>query len=131
MSQPTLRPRETVILADDFDRLVDWYRDVLGFRVRRRFEDGMHYANLETDSGIEVGIGLASEMQVTPVDRSSNTVLLQFEAEDVQGLLDRIAEGGGTVQFGPSFNAEDEFWFGAFADPEGNPCWVVGPTCPR
>lgn len=26
-----IRPREIVILADDFDLLVGWYRDVLGF----------------------------------------------------------------------------------------------------
>ncbi|MDP7028618.1 MAG: hypothetical protein QF733_00165 [Phycisphaerales bacterium] len=72
-----LRPREPVILAEDFKRLVDWYRDVLGFRVRRIFDDGFHYANLETDSGIELGIGLASEMKVLPGDHAAASVVLQ------------------------------------------------------
>ena len=125
-----LRPREPVVLAEDFHGLVAWYRDVLGFRVRRVFEDGLHYANLETAAGIELGIGLASEVQTEPGDRAAATVILQFEAEDVQALLEHIDANGGSVTFGPSFNAEDGFWFGAFADPEGNRSWVVDGACP-
>lgn len=45
-----LRAREPVILAADFAALVRWYREALGFRVTRLFEDGFHYGNLETPS---------------------------------------------------------------------------------
>jgi predicted enzyme related to lactoylglutathione lyase len=130
MKVPKLNPRETVILADDFDTLVAWYRDVLGFRVSKLFEDGLHYANLETASGIRIGIGVAGEMQVEPGDRATNTVLLQFEVDDVAALLTHVAASGGLVQHGPAFNEADGFWFGAFSDPEGNPCWVVDAACP-
>lgn len=64
-----LRPRETVILATDFSRLVDWYRDVLGFTVVKLFEDDFHFCNLETPTGIRIGIGDAKEMGVVPGDR--------------------------------------------------------------
>ena len=37
-----IRPREIVILAEDFDRLVAWYRDVLVFDVVRLFDDQFH-----------------------------------------------------------------------------------------
>ncbi len=131
MNAPILRPREPVILAEDFDRLVSWYCDVLGFQIRRKFTDGMHYANLEIDTGVELGIGLASEMQVSPGNRAAATTILQFEADDVPGFLKLVAGKGGTVQFGPAFNEEDGFWFGAFSDPEGNRCWVVDAKCPR
>jgi len=125
-----IRPRETVVLATDFAALVAWYRDVLGFAEVRRFEDGFHYCNLETPSGIRIGIGDAAEMGVAPTDRGQNTVVLQFEVDDVKAFLAEVERAGGTVANGPSFNEKDGFWFGGFADPEGNPIWVVDRNCP-
>ena len=125
-----LRPREAVIHAVDFDGLVAWYRDVLGFTVVKQFDEGIHYCNLETLSGIQVGIADAKEMGLVPADRSKNTVLLQFEVDDVQAFLAHIKAGGGAISFGPNYNEKDGFWFGAFADPEGNPFWVVDAQCP-
>lgn len=125
-----LRPRETVILANDFATLVAWYRDVLAFTVVQLFEEDFHYCNLETSSGINLGIGDMREMGVEPIDRSRNTVVLQFEVDDVHELFAHVQEAGATITNGPSFDKKGEFWFGAFADPEGNPCWVVDKNCP-
>ena len=125
-----IRPRETVILADDFAMLVAWYRDVLGFTVTNLFDEGFHYCNLETSTGIKLGIGEAREMGVEPIDRSRNTVVLQFEVDDVECFLAFLQEAGATITNGPSFDKKGEFWFGTFADPEGNPCWVVDKDCP-
>ncbi|MCA8959861.1 MAG: VOC family protein [Planctomycetes bacterium] len=127
---PEIRPRETVILASDFDRLVTWYVDVLGFRVTRRFDDGFHYCNLETNTGIAIGIGVASEMGVSPGDRLGNTVILQFEVDDVRSFLESIAAAGGSIRGEAAFNEKDRFWFGMFTDPEGHPFWVVDSNCP-
>ncbi len=53
-----IRPRESVILATDFAKLVDWYRDVLGFQVVKLFEDDFHYCNLSSCFALFVtGIG--------------------------------------------------------------------------
>ena len=125
-----IRPRETVILASDFSSLVAWYRDVLGFAVTDLFEDDYHYCSLATPSGIKIGIGDAKEMGVVPVDRSKNTVILQFEVDDLAEFFAHLEEAGGTITFGPSFDKSGEFWFGGFSDPEGNPCWVVDKNCP-
>ena len=125
-----LRPRETVILASDFAMLVAWYRDVLGFTVANLFDEDFHYCNLETSSGIKLGIGEAGEMGVEPIDRSRNTVVLQFEVDDVGTFFALLQEDGATITNGPSFDKKGEFWFGAFVDPEGNPCWVVDKNCP-
>ena len=125
-----LKPRETVILASDFTLLVNWYRDVLGFQVTQLFEDGIHYCNLETESGIRIGIGLAEETGVVPGERSSNTLRLQFEVTDAQAFFQYVEQHGGSIRFGPSFNEKDGFWFGECADPEGNPFWVVDEKCP-
>ena len=125
-----IRPRETVILASDFQELTTWYQDVLGFAVTRLFEDDYHYCNLETPSGIQIGIASAAEMGVEPADRSTNTVILQFEVDDLQEFFAHLEEAGGTITFGPSFEKNNDFWFGGFSDPEGNPVWVVDKNCP-
>ena len=125
-----IRPRETVILADDFEALVAWYRDVLGFGVTALFEDDYHYCCMATPSGIKIGIGSAAEMEVTPTDRSVNTVILQFEVDDLAEFFAQLKAAGGIVTFGPSFEKKGGFWFGGFSDPEGNPCWVVDKNCP-
>ena len=125
-----IRPRETVILATDYPALVAWYRDVLGFAVTKQFEDGIHYCNLETRSGIRIGIAPGEEMNVVPADRSKNTVILQFEVDDAQALFARLEQAGASIAHGPALNEKDGFWFGSFADPEGNPCWAVDGNCP-
>ena len=125
-----IRPRETVILASDYSTLVAWYRDVLGFAVIKTFEDDFNYCYLETPSGIKIGIAPAVEMGVVPVDRASNTVILQFEVDDVQAFFDHLQQSGGFITMGPSHDEKSDFWYGGFTDPEGNPCWVVDKNCP-
>ena len=125
-----IRPRESVVLADDFVAQVTWYRDVLGFGVTKLFEDGYHYCNMESDSGIKIGIGVAREMGVGPSDRAKNTIILQFEVDDVQAFLKHLKQNKASHIVGPSFDKKDKFWFGGFSDPEGNPFWVVDKNCP-
>ncbi len=125
-----IQPRETVILASDFAPLVAWYRDVLGFREVRRFEDGYHYANLENGAGIRLGIASAQELGVVPTDRSQNSVVVQFQVDNRAEFFAHLSESGGTVTAGPSFDPKLKFWFGGFSDPEGNPFWVVDKDCP-
>ena len=124
------RSREPVILAADFSALVAWYRDVLGFRVFKQFEDRFNYCNLESDSGMKVGIAAASETGVEPADRSRNTVVLQLEVDDLKAFFADLEARGGKITMGPSFDPDGSFWFGGFSDPEGNPFWVVDKNCP-
>jgi len=86
MEMQSIKPRESILLAENFETLVAWYREALGFKVTSIFEDGFHFANLATDSGIRIGIGSAKEMGVEPGNRANATVLLQIEAEDVRFL---------------------------------------------
>ena len=125
-----IRARETVILASDFSGLVNWYRDVLGFAVVKMFEESYLFCNLETSTGIKIGIGSAEQMGIEPGNRANNTVVLQFEVDNVTPFLEHVGENQGVVTFGPSFNEKDNFWYGGFTDPEGNPIWVVDKDCP-
>lgn len=130
VSKARLAPREVVILAEDYDGLLAWYVNVLGFRIVKRFESGYRYCNLKTDSGLRIGMAPASEAGVTPADRSRNTVLLQVEVPDVTRFFEHLDHAGASITFGPSYDKSGSFWFGGFADPEGNPIWVVDETCP-
>ena len=125
-----VRPREPVLFAADFSAMVAWYRDVLGFDVVRLYADDYHYCNLESPSGIQLGIADATEMAVEPLDRRRNTVVLQFEVDDVKAFFEHLAARGGSISFGPSLDEKGGFWYGGFADPEGNPSWVVDGNCP-
>lgn len=125
-----IRPREPVVLVEDFDRAITFYCQGLGFAVVKRFDEGYHYANLETKTGMRLGIGVIGEVGSDPIDRSRNTVVLQIEVDDVEAFFSHVVAHGGSVLFGPSFDKKDAFWFGGFADPEGNPWWVVDKKCP-
>lgn len=130
-ANPTrLSPRELVILAEDYDAMVAWYVNVLGFRMAKSFAEGYRYTNLETDTGIRIGIAPSSEVGVTPADRSKNTVILQVGVPDVKALFATLKEAGGTATFGPSYDERGQFWYGGFVDLEGNPIWVVDENCP-
>ena len=125
-----IRPRETVILASDFPALMAWYQKAFGFEVLSLFEEDYHYCNLATPTGIQIGIASAKEMGVQAQDRSRNSVLLQFEVDDVKAFFAQLEAAGGTVTFGPSFDEKGRFWYGGIADPEGNPLWIVDKDCP-
>ena len=58
-----LKPREPVILAQDFYALKDWYTTVLGFECIAIVDD--RYANLIHSNGIAIGIADAAQMSCT------------------------------------------------------------------
>lgn len=123
-------PREPVLLAEDFPRLLAWYRDTLGLEVVQLVEEGFHYAKLENAAGVRLGLASASEMGVVPGERARATFVPQFEVEDVAAFFEHLEARGARITGGPSHDPQGDFWFGGFADPEGNPCWVVSASCP-
>ncbi len=124
-----VRPRESIILVEDFEAQISWYCDILDFVVKKRFDE-FHYCNIENASGIKIAIGLASEMDVELHDRKHNSIVMQFEVDAVQSFLAFIGNNGGSIVGPAILNEKDSFWFGSFADPEGNAHWVVDGNCP-
>ena len=128
-------PRETVIVAKNYQSLIDWYINNLNFKIINNFPD-IKYCYLETDSGIKIGIADMEELiKSTPANkplskRVMNTVILQICTNDLQSLFKKIKNNGGSVLFGPSYDEGDKFWFGSFTDIEGNEIWVVDENCP-
>ena len=125
-----VKPRETILLVEDFDAQIKWYCDILGFKIIKKYVEDYHYCVLENAAKIKLAIALASDMGVTLQPRKHNSVVLQFEVEDVQSFLEFMQNSNGAI-IGPAVhNKEDGFWFGSFADPEGNAHWVVDCNCP-
>ena len=136
MTETLIRRREPVVLADDFDALVTWYRDALGLAVVQRIEEPFHYAILEgapdsrTGSGFRVGIAAAAEMGVSARTGAPGTVALQCEVDDLPAWFEALRTRGVEITGGPSHDAAGGFWFGSLADGEGNAIWVVDANCP-
>jgi predicted enzyme related to lactoylglutathione lyase len=119
-----IRPREIVILARDFERLVAWYQTALDFQLTKQFDE-LPYANLETEGGVAIGIGSAPP----GITNGEATLIAQIETDDVAALLQRVLAAGGLTH-GPDRDAAAGFCFGSFRDPEGNSWWVVDSDCP-
>ena len=64
--------------------------------------------------------------------RGMNSILGGGSSDGSQDNIERLGPwaGFGTVTGGPARDAQGGFWFGGFADPEGNPVWVVDGACP-
>ena len=114
-----------VIQAEDYEKVRDWWIEVIGLELRQEWSDKYHYAELIKDGKFVVGIASAKEMGVRPSTPRTNAVMPQLQVEDAKVFLEDLKARGGTVVFGPSFDADEKFWFGGFEDVEGNPIWVV------
>jgi len=109
----TIRP---VIVTPDVDRLVTFYTSLFGATEVMRFpEDGpLFYVGLQLGDS-ELGISADTGVSLEGLGR----MLLSIEVDDVDALLPRVAELGGTVQTPPN----DMPWGQRVAhikDPDGN-----------
>lgn len=115
----------TVLLAEDYARLRDWWIRAIGLELAKEWSEDFHYAELVHDGRYVVGIADAAEMRAEPRTPRNNAALPQLQTDDVGGLLERVAKHGGTVVHGPARDAREGIWYGAFQDIEGNQVWVV------
>ena len=123
-------PRETVLLAKNHQLLINWYINNLNFKIINNNSD-IKYCNLETDSGIKIGIADMEQMgNENYSKRIMNTVILQICTNDLKKLFRGIKNNGGSVLFGPSYDEGDKYWYGSITDIEGNEIWVVDENCP-
>jgi len=109
----TIRP---IIVTNDLDRLLAFYRELLGAVEVMRFpEDGpVFYVGLTLGDS---ELGISSDASISPGD--PGRMLLSIEVPDVDALLPKAEGLGGTVTGGPN----DMPWGQRVAhikDPDGN-----------
>jgi len=114
----------TVVLAEDYARLRDWYIQALDLELQKEWTEDYHYAELVREGKYVVGVAAANEMRVAPHHPRNNTSVMQLQTDDIEALFARVKEQGGEIH-GPSYEAKEKFHYGSFRDPEGNEVWVV------
>ena len=120
------QPITTILLAENYEKLVDWYQKALDLEIKLQVSKDYHYTDLAQGGKLIVGICPAKEMGVTLQSPRNNSMILHVSVSDnIEALFKKVEELGGTVTSGPSVDRNEGFRFGSFEDPEGNPVWVI------
>lgn len=114
-----------VVLAEDYEKLIDWYVKTLNLNIKYQSKEGESYAELEHSGRLVVGIAKAEEMGVKPTTPRNNAVIIQLAVSDIRTLFDNVRKAGGRILFGPSLDEKGGYVYGGCADIEGNQIWVV------
>jgi predicted enzyme related to lactoylglutathione lyase len=113
-----------LIGSDDPDRLVDYYRKVLGEPTL--VEGG--YSGWQLGSGM-VSIGPHSE--VHGKNPQPGRLIWNIETPDVQGEFERMKAAGAIVIKEPySFDEAPGYWIATLADPDDNYFQLTSPMDP-
>jgi predicted enzyme related to lactoylglutathione lyase len=114
-----------VILAQDYNNLVEWYKKTFALDIGTSVNEEYHYTELRKSGKFVIAIGDAKEMGVTPSEPRNNTLIAQFTVSDITIAFEKIRESGGKILFGPSYDEKWKFHYGGFNDIEGNQIWIV------
>ena len=114
-----------VILAHDYNKLVEWYKKTFDLEIGTSVKDEYHYTELRKSDKFVIAIGDAKEMGVTPSEPRNNTMIAQLSVSDITSAFEEIRKNGGKILFGPSYDEKWKFHYGGFDDIEGNQLWVV------
>ncbi len=114
----------TVVLADNYKKLVAWYQKTLQMKKKLVVTEGFDWTELARP-GLRIGITPAKQMGKKLPKKRANAVLLHLVTRDVRGLLKRVKKCGGQIPFGPTYDEKGKYWYGAFHDIEGNDVWVI------
>lgn len=117
----TIQP---IIITPDLDRLLNFYTALFGAVEKLRIPDGepTFFIGLQIDDA-ELGLVADRDVEVGTTGR----VLLSFDVDDVDALLDRVEALGGRVQGPPN----DMPWGQRVAhifDPDGNAVNLTQPV---
>lgn len=114
-----------MILADNYEKLIEWYIETFDLTVKHKVEGKENYSILAHVGQPVIGIAIAREMGVKPSTPRNNTVIIQLSVSDIKRLFAKVKESGGNILFGPSLDDKEGYLYGGLIDIEGNQIWVV------
>ncbi|MEO8227569.1 MAG: VOC family protein [Gemmatimonadota bacterium] len=109
------------IHATDPDRLVAFYEGLFGWRIQK-WDGEWEYWMIVTGDNAEPGINgglLRRQGAAAPAGQSVNAFVCTLDVPDVDDVLARLAEQGGTVAV-PKMMVPGVGWLAYIKDPDGN-----------
>ena len=120
-----MRLINSIILAEDYLKLVNWYKETFKLKDKTYEEENYHYTEFFCGKNFLFGIGKASENDVSPHSPRHNTVIPQIGVEDIRFLFEQVKLNGGKILFGPTKDEVNHFYYGGIVDIEGNEIWII------
>jgi len=120
-----VRLLNVVVLCDDFEAQVEWYKNVFELKELMNESGAYNYIELGHNQHVIVGLTPAKEMKHQPAKPRNNSTLLQITVKEMETLFKKVKANSGTVLFGPSLEEKHNFKYGAITDLEGNQIWVI------
>jgi len=114
-----------VILAADYENLVEWYQNTFELDIGTNVDEDYHYTELTRAGKLVISIADAREMGVIPSEPRNNSLIIQLSLSNINEAFERIKNNGGKILFGPSFDKKWGFYYGGFNDIEGNQVWAI------
>ena len=103
-----------LIWTEELQRLVPFYRDVLGLKPEMESEG---FVIFQSSSGPQLALGAHSEVKGR--SRDPNRVMVDFTVDDCQAEYERLSKQGVEFVRTPS-KEEDGVTIATFVDPDGN-----------
>ena len=120
-----LKLLNVVVLCDDYEKMINWYKDTLELEITLEESEGYHYTELSSDGRCIVGLTPAKEMDHTPTKKRNNSTLLQLDVKGMPQFFEKVKKSEGSIIFGINKDEKYNFLYGSIADPEGNEIWVI------
>ena len=109
MSQFNLLGTKFLLSAQDMDRAIAFYRDVIGLEVK---ECSPWWSELTFGTAIIALHGGG--------DGEFRRTGLSFTVDDIDAACEAVAQGGGRIRSGPDDRGDEGIHLAELADPEGN-----------
>lgn len=121
----SLKLLNVVVFAENFNELVQWYKEALNLEVIYEEQGEYRYTELGYDKEVVVGITPAEEMEHFPTKPRNNTTIMQLSVSNIKAIFKQIEEQGGRILFGPLYEEQHKFYYGGVSDIEGNQIWFI------
>lgn len=109
----------TLLSSEDAKKLAEFYRDVVGLKIKQEFEGEDGVMGFEMDTGAGSGLYINAHDKVKGKNKEPERIILNLEVDDIEKEFDRMKkENVKVVQ--ETYHVEGYGLIATFEDPDGN-----------